>query len=245
MKTKKILVFVSLIFLLGAVIFPQNIAKGAESGSDIVIDGYFDDWEGFPEQEITYGNNNKESNHGGNIYSDGDYLYVHVAMDEDYGSYMQTHSFYLTVNGTRYNLMIGAVDDNGQLDYGNTYNVYRPEGIHQQFKVYILAQGQNPYVNETESEVALCIYDASHQSGTKGDEIEFKVSMKDICRIYNIEEDAIQTISIGNPNIGGEMLIMSGTSSGPYVAAGLGFVVAAASLVLVLRANKKRKMMAS
>lgn len=181
--------------------------------SDLRIDGYYDDWEGYPVTEITYMSNNTLSIHVGHIYTDGERVYVHFSMNDLYQNQIQVHQMTLTINGVSFALGVFPVTENNQIDW-NFYNQYGnqlPNGIHTNYGVII------NYYMYCDSEAAITITDATHPGNTKGDEIEFSFSLADFSRITGMKVDDISKITIQNPNIGSEGLTWVGTSTAPLV----------------------------
>ncbi len=209
--------------------------SGLKVGSDgIEIDGYYDDWEGFPTTDITYYANNKVCINKGNIYSDGDYLYVHVRMNDIYTSQMSIHSFVLKVNDKQTAIPILGVNKDGSINWNTPIYGGMAEGTHTDLAVFL------GYYTSCDNAVAFTVYDEKHAPDTKGDEIEFRISMKDITKYFGIEADSIDTIAIHNPNIGGESIVYAGSSTAPYVGAAAGSLFVA-GVVGVRQYKKKRK----
>lgn len=201
---------------------------GIQVGGNIQIDGYYDDWEGRPKTEITYSSNNQQCNHYGQLALDGDILYGHFKMNELYTSSMQLQIWYLTINGKTFAMQIQP-EKNGNIDWGT--QVPRSEGIHTNLKVFI-GYGNN---NECDSQVAYTVYDAEHKDDTPGDEVEFSLSLKRLAELTDIPADEMGTITIQNPNIGGQGVSIAGSSTGPVVGVMIALLLAAGYVA------KKRK----
>ncbi len=201
---------------------------GIHVGGNIQIDGYYDDWEGRPKTEITYSSNNKQCNHYGQLALDGDTLYGHFKMNELYTSGMQLQIWYLTINGKTFAMQIQP-EKNGNIDWST--QVPRSEGIHTNLKAFI-GYGNN---NECDSKVAYTVYDAEHKDNTPGDEVEFSLSLKRLAELTGIPADEMGTITIQNPNIGGQGVSIAGSSTGPVVGVLIALLLAAGYVA------KKRK----
>lgn len=206
----------------------ETTTGGIHVGGNIQIDGYYDDWEGRPKTEITYTSNNKQCNHYGQLALDGDTLYGHFKMNELYTSSMQLQIWYLTINGKTFAMQIQP-EKNGNIDWGT--QVSRSEGIHTNLKVFI-GYGNN---NECDSKVAYTVYDAEHKDNTPGDEVEFSLSLKRLAELTGIPADEMGTITIQNPNIGGQGVSIAGSSTGPLVGVLIALLLAAGYVA------KKRK----
>ena len=201
---------------------------GIHVGGNIQIDGYYDDWEGRPKTEITYSSNNKQCNHYGQLALDGDTLYGHFKMNELYTSGMQLQIWYLTINGKTFAMQIQP-EKNGNIDWST--QVPRSEGIHTNLKAFI-GYGNN---NECDSKVAYTVYDAEHKDNTPGDEVEFSLSLKRLAELTGIPADEMGTMTILNPNIGGQGVSIAGSSTGPVVGVLIALLLAAGYVA------KKRK----
>lgn len=201
---------------------------GIHVGGNIQIDGYYDDWEGRPKTEITYTSNNKQCNHYGQLALDGDTLYGHFKMNELYTSGMQLQIWYLTINGKTFAMQIQP-EKNGNIDWST--QAPRSEGIHTNLKAFI-GYGNN---NECDSKVAYTVYDAEHKVNTPGDEVEFSLSLKRLAELTGIPADEMGTITIQNPNIGGQGVSIAGSSTGPVVGVLIALLLAAGYVA------KKRK----
>lgn len=183
------------------------------------IDGLYDDWKDIPKTEITYTSNNAKCNHYGQMCTDGDRLYAHFQANELYGSYMQIHIWNLTINGQTFALQILPANSDGSIAWGTNY---QSKGNHTNLKVYI------GYYNECDSQVIYTVYDENHGSDTPGDEVEFSISMKRLSEITGIPQDQMGTITLSNPNLGGQGVTIAGSSTGPVAGVVAAFFLAAA-----------------
>lgn len=181
--------------------------------SGLVIDGYYDDWKSYPITEITYTSNNTKSIHVGQIYTDGEKVYVHFAMNDLYTTQMQIQQMTLTINGQSFALGVYPVKEDHSIDWDFYNNEMRslPNGIYKNLGVII------NYTQYCDSEAAMTIYDSTHQPDTKGDELEFAFSLKDFQRITGLNTDQISSITIVNPNIGSQGVTWAGTSTAPWI----------------------------
>lgn len=224
-------VMMGILLLTGVSYAKEQDALDVDS-NEVRVDGYYDDWKDFPDTDITYRSNNTLCIHKGNIYSDGDYLYVHVSMDKLYESQMSFHTFILKVNDQETAIPILGVDDSGAINWNVPIYGGMSEGIHTNLAVFF------GYYTSCDSSVAFTVYDKNHATDTKGDEIEFRISMKDITKYFGIDADSIDTISVRNPNIGAEALIYAGSSTSPLMGVGIGFVI---GVFGVAQYRKRRK----
>lgn len=191
----------------------------------VQIDGMYDDWKDIPKTEITYSSNNNKCNHYGQLFTDGDTLYGHFQANELYQSYMKIQIWNLTINGRTFALQILPANSDGSIAWGTNY---QSKGSHTNLKVYI------GYYNECDSRVVYTVYDETHATDTPGDEVEFALSMKRLSEITGIPQDQMGTITISNPNLGGQGVTIAGSSTGPVAG-----VVAAFFLVAAYFKRKK------
>lgn len=180
--------------------------------SEIQIDGYYDDWSSYPVTELTYFANNGQSVHTGQIYTDGIRVYVHFAMNDLYTSQIQVQQMSLTLNGETHAIGIYPVKADYSIDWDYYNNEMRSlsNGIHQNFGVIV------DYTSYCDSQAAITIYDSTHQTSTKGDEIEFSFSLKDFARITGMNTDHVEAIHLVNPNIGSQSVTWTGTPTGAF-----------------------------
>ena len=192
---------------------PSDSSTEVGVTSKIVIDGYYDDWTAYPSTDITYFSNNSKSVHKGQIYTDGEMVYVHFAMNDLYGSQIQVHQMSITINGETHSISVLPVTPDHQIDwaYNSTINNGLPNGTYTNLGVIV------DYTKYCDSQAALTIYDSTHQPTTKGDEIEFAFRLADFARITGMNTDHIESITISNPNIGGQDVTWAGTSTGPIL----------------------------
>lgn len=204
--------------------------------SGLVIDGYYADWKSYPVTEITYTSNNAKSVHIGQIYSDGERVYVHFAMNDLYTGQMQVQQMTITINGESHSLGVYPVKSDGSIDWDffNNHMNSLSEGIHMNLGVIV------DYTKYCDSQAAMTVYDASHSAGTRGDELEFSFSIEDFSRITGMNLDDIGSITIVNPNIGSQDVTWVGTSTAPWLGALIALLLAGAG-ICAYKGNKEEK----
>lgn len=196
---------------------------------DIVIDGFYRDWEAIPKTLITYLNNNTTCNHYGQLAIKGDRLYGHFKASDLYNSEMRVNIWIFEINGQRYQVEILHGDENG-VDWSKPNPTQ--EGLYRDMRVYL----QKGNRIELDSEVALRIYDSNHASDTPGDEIEFSISLSKLAQSIGIAEDQFGVITVYNPNLGNEGVSVAGSSTAPMV----GIALCVAVVVGVSLYKRKR-----
>ena len=90
----KLRLFTALI-TAAAVFLIQPFAVLADSA--VAVDGLYDDWNGIPSTDIFYGGFNANDVSSGAMYTDGDYLYIHIDFADSL-TYIPLSSFVLTLN---------------------------------------------------------------------------------------------------------------------------------------------------
>ncbi len=197
---------------------------------NIQIDGMYDDWAGVPKTMITYMGDNAECNHYGQLYTDGDTLYCHFKASDLYEQDMKLQIWNLTINGQSFALQIQPEKD-GNVDWDSSKPL--SQGTHTDLKVFV-GYGSN---NECDSNVVYTIYDENHSRDTRGDEIEFSLSLSRLYELTGIEPEEMNVITLVNPNLGGEGVSIAGSSTGPWI----GVIVAFGACTSVFISKRKRK----
>lgn len=209
---------------------------GIRVTSGLVVDGYYADWEGYPVTEITYTSNNAQSIHKGQIYTDGERVYVHFSLNDLYTAQIQAHQMSITINGETHAIGIYPINPDGSIDWGffNGSMHSLSEGIHTNFGLIV------DYTKYCDSNAAITIYDSAHSPDTKGDEIEFSFSLEDFGRITGMKTDDVSSITIVNPNIGSEGIVWEGTSTAPWFGVLTAALIAGAG-IFAYRGRKEKK----
>ncbi|MCQ2531404.1 MAG: Firmicu-CTERM sorting domain-containing protein [Saccharofermentans sp.] len=205
--------------------------NGANPSSSIVIDGLYDDWNNVPVQEITYTGYNGTDIHVGQIYTDGEYMYVHFKVSDLYSSEMPLGQFYLTVNGVTQEMHIFP-DNNfwGSVNQGNP-------GSFNNLSVGVRGQATNWQPTTLAGECILNCYNAPWYSGNdkKGSEFEFKVKLEDVANAYGTHPESMGTITITNTSLGTEGVSIAGTPTGPIIGVAIGSIIAMGGAYVALK----------
>lgn len=214
--------------IMTAFLLPGRYASAA---GDIVIDGYYADWEGIPKTKISYGSHNAKEQHKGAIVMDDEYLYAYIQVSDLYQSQIPVNEYYLSVNGKTTVLYILGKHADGTVNYDfNTYQL--PEGTYcSEIGVF---HRDNAVVSLGDAAVTIT-------SGQPNDTLEFRISLAVLEELCNFPNRAIvngSRIEFYNPNLGSQRVELVGTSSGALV----GTVLCAASVGLVLVVKKRKKL---
>ncbi len=211
-------------------------------GSDITIDGYYEDWSSIPHTEITFGDRDKANNHIGTVYLGEDYMYVHYKLNRLFTSHIRVDYMELKINGTRYILKVLPVDEAGNYDSNRENQIQSlGEGIYTDYGVFLcdVPNAQN-YDNNMNGQAAITIYANPRTEQTLGDEVEFSMSYDRLEELTGIKRSEIRKVELYNPHLGDQWITCVGTSSGPLIGVGIS-VVAAIGLYYVLTRRNKRK----
>lgn len=219
---------------------------------NINIDGNFDDWNGLP---ISYHYNWDNSNncwyygewvndtqyltpvgtydnnvrHGMQMYSDGEYVYVHIKIATIYQTGFNGNDYRFTIDGQEASFALETLD--GQVlqnDYALEVGL-NPVSIRHRDSAqsYVVESGSLGFIKVNEDRL--------------NTEVEFKIpisAMKEQNNNINIEN--IGTIEFFTPNLMYQSMVCSGTSSGPILFAIISIVAFSGGLFIAHK-NKKGK----
>lgn len=212
--------------------------KNSTVKSEIVIDGYYEDWQNIDQKNaITWNGFNGNCKHDAGIFMDDSYVYVHVKMHELYNSHIPVDMYQLRINGDKIvSFNVRYPKEDGTIDYGQ--NVYQlPLGTTKLGLFY------NDYPNDHMGEIAISRYTDQMSQNEQGqnvknpsDELEFKVSKKILSKITGIPEESISSVAFHCNNMGNEWVSFSGTPTGAYIG-----VMICLLFVVVVNIRRKRK----
>lgn len=206
--------------------------KKVSGGGALAIDGYYDDWQGVPKTKISYGSHNAAGTvyeyHKGAILVSGDYVYVHICMNDLYQQQIPVDELKLTINGVERSFIIRMRNADNTINWDSA--VYSlSDGIHSDLGIFYrdgayMALGEAAV---TVSEVA------------PNDSFEFRMKISDLELLYGLEPGTIENgvkLEFYSPNIGPEKVSVVGSSTGTYIGLLLCFVVVLSALI-----GQKRK----
>jgi hypothetical protein len=219
---------------------------------NINIDGNFDDWDGLP---ISYhfnwdnsencwyhgvwhggtnymtpvGTYDNHVRHGMQMYSDGEYVYVHIKIATVYTTLFNGNDYQFTIDGEKASFQLETLDgdtlQNGfLLPVGLTQVTIRHRDAAQS---YVVDGSSLGFIKVNEDKL--------------NTEVEFKIpisAMKEQNNNINIEN--IGTIEFFTPNLMYQSMVCSGTSSGPILFAIISIVAFSGGLFIAHK-NKKGK----
>ena len=204
--------------------------------SDIVIDGYYDDWQNVPATLITYGSWNKYGeyileHHIGKLLIDDENLYINVNMCETYHNQIPLDMLNITINGEERAFCIRYENGDGTVNWDQSiYNL--EEGIHTNLGFYAVGDAKM-----TLGDVAVTIV-----PGHNGDSFEVAVNLDKLLQYYNIDKSSVSNgaeIKFYSPNIGPEAVVIIGTSTNPVLGIALCLLIVG-SVAVFCKGKKSR-----
>lgn len=204
--------------------------------SDIVIDGYYDDWQNVPATLISYGSWNQYGeyileHHIGKLLIDDENLYINVNMCETYHKQIPLDMLNITINGEERAFCIRYENGDGTVNWDQSiYNL--EEGIHTNLGFYAVGDAKM-----TLGDVAVTIV-----PGHNGDSFEVAVNLDKLLQYYNIDKSSVSNgaeIKFYSPNIGPEAVVIIGTSTNPVL--GIALCLLIVGSVAVLCKGKKSR----
>lgn len=182
-----------------------------QPGSGIIsLDGYFDDWDSIYHQDITYGSYNGTGVHNGALYPDGNMLFGHIKMNDQYGAQMPLNAMTLVINGGQGSVQFSA--NIRDADYNNTWNskIYNMDvGISENVALF-----SDNYPQKYLGDAVLHVYDSSH---SEGDAYEFGISLETISQLTGIPVESMTQFELVLPNIGNAIIASYGSSTNPVL----------------------------
>lgn len=198
----------------------QTYAYGESYNENVInIDGHFDDWADKPVTDVKYDWDSKAA-HKVSLFRDSKYVYIYVKMSDEYYSQFNGYNYNFKFNNDNY-VSYAIVYDKGDinsLDKGTykltvrTQNGYEPVG-----EGYLVRKASNP------SEVGM------------PDEMEARIPLSSFQE--GIDVNSIKSIAFNTPNLGPQWVHCAGTSSGPYIAVGLGAII----VLYAVKKNMKKR----
>ncbi|BBF42947.1 6-pyruvoyl-tetrahydropterin synthase related domain [Lachnospiraceae bacterium KM106-2] len=222
-----------LVFLMGIMLSSFLGLQSSQAASTIQIDGHYQDWSNIPHGILTYHSWNGEANHKAALFREGDHLYGHIKMHDIYGAQMQMNSMNIIVNGMTIQFGAHFATSDKQVDWSKDSIIYNmPVGITKDH-LGIFNSGWPVY------QMGTAAFTVTNNNHSTGDEYEFMIDLKVLEKITGIPIDAMSKFSLTAPNIGGGEIIVTGTSSGPYIGITIAMI---ASAGLVIWKRRKRSL---
>ncbi|MFT8917085.1 MAG: Firmicu-CTERM sorting domain-containing protein [Oenococcus sp.] len=200
-------------------------ADTTQSTAGIVIDGKFDDWKNKPIEDWYYGTLPwiSDAVHV-SLLSDNEYIYLYVDMDgmnRGRGQKLPTdNNYYFTIGNTQFQCNLTTNPRNWQ-DAANFGSLQPGQSAH--FNIF--AQDySNPAQSWQKTTAGGEGIVAERADGTQVAEMRIPISDLGINTISG------QRITFRNPHLGPQTITIEGASTGPYVLAAGGFLIALAAV---------------
>lgn len=186
---------------------PTELPTQTPSSTDIMIDGYFDDWNQIPSGEL------KKEKYVSKcaLYLSGNEVYCHIKMDSRYHAQMPLNAYVLYVNDKSIQMSTHFCTSDYSIDWDADSQIYSmPVGITENLGMFY-----DEYPKYYMGKAAFRCY---HKNHTTGDELEFAVSLEVLSKITGIPVDSITKVEIRGLNgIGTGNITTSGSSTGAVI----------------------------
>lgn len=194
----------------------------------ICIDGYYDDWNNISHVDISYSNSKV---HQAAAVRDEENIYLHMRSPYDKYNHMNLNSIVIIIDGVRYDdkaIALREESDNGIRDSELT-------GIkpNHNYEMAAIIRNQKKY------KVGEGYYTTNN--GKKREDFEVELDIEDLEEALGLKEGAIANageIKFVFPSYGEQEIIISGTSTLPYLGVGICALFAGGALYLYRRKNK-------
>lgn len=221
MKGLKIFLTATIVMALS---FMPALAK-SDNRYGITIDGKFKDWAKYPKQTISFDYNNNNVNKEGAFLRDGETLYLYIDMHPKQTSGL-THT-YVNIQTHGHELNI-----DGEIFYPYFKDVHQYANQ--------LAVGQSApfsvgyYSNSGEVIVGKGMQTRVNENGAEHDIVEVSMSLGAFVK----NPKNVKTVTFKSNNLGQQTFTFTGTPTGAYGLALIGFGFAAVALVVIHRKQR-------
>lgn len=184
----------------------DSVVTGDTSG--ISIDGYFDDWEDKPMSVLTWNNNNGNAFHDVSLIKDEEFIYIYLGMHPSYHSELPVNAIYLSINNQECQLFVRYANDKNTVDWSREVKLNHAG-------TYLDLHPFTYYPDNALGDAAATIY-----NGNTRDQLEIRISIKELEKVMGLKEGTINTgsqIKLRMPNVGGGTIELVGTSTGTII----------------------------
>lgn len=211
---KRIVKFTAVLMTIFVFLFPKSIY--AATSSDIVLDGYFDDWANKPSTIIKYGWQNPGQYSTVKWYCDNENLYLYIKMGEVGYSSMSNNMIEYWIDGAQMPDIQLSLDtpSKGRTSIYNYSYDYRPFST----DGYIVRGGTN---------------------GIKGDQAEFRIPL---ALFEKSSKNQMLDLKMRFPDLGDQYIEFQVGSTKPYLGIAVSSVAAASGFIIYKR--RKRRVLA-
>ena len=211
--------FISLVLILFIL---MGMTEVVHVSAGITIDGKFDDWKNQPVEKWT---TDQFTYHDVGFVADDQYVYVYVSMaPKNPGNYkvMQPSGYQISINNHTYDLTLHLNDKLWSLQPG--------EGGRFSADVWNRTKNRDTSLNN-----AGYLLREKEADGRGNDVMEVAIPIS----TFGDDLNQSSTFTLKNPNLGQKEITTSGASTGPFILAGIGALLAAGGLVLYRRREKQ------
>lgn len=205
---------------------PGSGEPGAPNG--IVIDGYYDDWEGIPPTIFTHHGYNNKTKHKVSVVKDDTYIYVHVKLSEYYNQQIPINAMYFDIEGKGIIQVCLRFTNNPFFEFG----------------LYTLKPGRHgelsPFLVGRWSDLGEAYVTIPDEGNT--DQMEYRINIEKLEKVMHWPKGTINNcgkITVTMPNLGDQKIVVTGTSTAPYV--GVAISLAALISIFAFRTYRRKK----
>lgn len=209
------------------------------TGDQLNIDGYYSDWDNISHTDIYW--NSGSIRLGAMIIQDAR-VYVHLRGSENFNGALNPMSMFLYVNDNityqdgyplkDNSMMMAVAEVNSNMTMGQMVGNVSVPGNYDELGVFEYDRWPKTYLGEA----TFTVYTTNH---SPGDQCEFYMELSEIADYFDLDTNEIFSISMYFPTVGGQLLTVSGVSSGPLWGAIAAVVLAALGAGMVLIKRKK------
>jgi uncharacterized protein (TIGR04145 family) len=211
-----------------------------EAASTIQIDGYFDDWADKMHYLVI---NWSMPQNQRNVYNcrqfsalyDDENIYFHVVMRKEGNEEFQSNEYHMEANGKEV-IFVLRDKDNKNITFPNGNRTARIQEVGVYYR-----QGQAAGFSDLtpieNSKAYLVVKEG------QPDEVEFSIPVSAFETVYGTPVGDFTELTVWNPNLmENQKLVIAGTSTAPWVIAGIGAAIAVGGFVLDSRKKKKAQL---
>ncbi len=199
------------------------------AATTIHIDGLYADWKNIPKQSISYGGTNNTDISYGQLYTDGNHLFVHFNICDNLKNSPSLGNFTLKIN----DISMECHVFNSKDGYYST-NAPTKAGEYNHLSLGVRGDQTSWEGKTISNSLIYTVYE-----GKKGPEFEVKIPLGKLAEIYGLKKENISVITMSNNSLGKESVSIAGTSSGPVI--GVLIAVAMVGLGALIATKRKNK----
>lgn len=207
-----------------------------------VIDGYYTEWDKIDHTEISWSDDEAHIHEAALVIQD-ERLYVHLVGTDGWKKQLPTDKMYLYINGNiaydkkgrplENNVMLILIAEvNNDMTMGDKLKKIKSPKIVSGLGAFEYKGSPKRYLGQA----AFTVYDAQHN---QGDECEFYIDLSEISAFFGVNENEIGEIAMHFPNLGAQVITVTGVSTGPYLGIALSAAIAGGYWLIIKRKKGK------